>query len=125
MKSTKVHSTALLAIINKEKRLGRMAKPFNNPLYSFLDVILWAFPKKDGGKLITNLFAPTCKNVNDYIDPASCSVLYASKQQVGSISLVRLLLYKLDLSNVLGYCKTSFFGFMSFELVYRRKILFQ
>lgn len=79
-----------------------MAKPFNNPLYSFLDVILWAFPKKVGGKLITNLFDPPCKNVNDYIDPPSCSVLYASKQQVGSISLVRLLLYKLDLSNVFG-----------------------
>lgn len=67
MKSADVHSSELLAIINKEIHLGCMAGPFNNP------------PKKDGGwRLFTNLSAPIGNSVNDFINPALCSVSYAS-----------------------------------------------
>lgn len=81
MKSAQVHIAELLAIINKEKSLGRMAGPFNNlPMFNLRCNPVGILPKKDW-RLITNLSAPTGNSVNDFIDPALCSVSYASFDQ--------------------------------------------
>lgn len=50
MKSADVHSSELLAIINKEIHLGRMAGPFNNPpMFNLRCNPVGVLTKKDGG----------------------------------------------------------------------------
>lgn len=104
MKSAQVHIAELLAIINKEISLGRMSEPFNNlPMFNLRCNPVGILPKKDGcWRLITNLSAPTCNSVNDFIDPALCSVSYASfDHAITMISSLgkATLLCKMDLSN--------------------------
>ncbi|KAJ1206898.1 hypothetical protein NDU88_002291 [Pleurodeles waltl] len=78
--------------ILKELGLNRIAGPFDSPpLKDFVCSPLGLVPKKDPGefRLIHNLSAPRGASVNDAIDPALCSVKYASLD--GALTLLRKL----------------------------------
>ncbi|KAJ1197584.1 hypothetical protein NDU88_001441 [Pleurodeles waltl] len=78
--------------ILKEFCLNRIAGPFDSPpLKDFVCSPLGLVPKKDPGefRLIHNLSAPRRASVNDAIDPALCSVKYASLD--GALTLLRKL----------------------------------
>lgn len=122
MKSADVHSSELLAIINKEIHLGCMAGLFNNPpMFNLRCNPVGVLPKKGWGlEIIINLSAPIGNSVNDFIDPALCSVSYASFDD--AITMIS----SLGNANVKWTCQAFFvyypfiLRFLSTEYVYTR-----
>lgn len=78
------HSDILNEKLRHEVFLGRMAGPFDTSPISTLHISpVGLVPKKDGGmRLITHLSHPPQGSINDFIDPATCSVHYSSFDQV-------------------------------------------
>lgn len=101
MKSVDVHSSVLLAIINKEIHLGAWQSTIHQ--CSILDVNQLSSAKKGWGLEINHkLGLPIGNSVNDFIDPALCSVSYASfDDAITMISSLgkATLLCKIDLSS--------------------------
>ena len=80
MKSATTHAEQLQEKIDKEVQAGRVAGPFTSPPISNLRCSpIGIIPKKQGGwRMICNLSAPQGQSINDWIDPAKCSVQYSS-----------------------------------------------
>lgn len=73
--------------IQKEVLLQRVGGPFDSPPFHSLQVSpLGLVPKKDGDfRLIHHLSFPEYDSINDFIDPAVCSVHYASIDDAAAI----------------------------------------
>lgn len=87
LKSAYDHRAELLAKVDKEISLGRIAGPFPSPPFSNLHVSpIGVVPKSDGGwRLITHLSYPEGASINFGIDPQFCKVKYTSFDQVTSL----------------------------------------
>ena len=82
LKSALCHSSVVQEKIDKEVKLGRVDGPFKGrPLPSLRVSPIGLVPKKSDQKdfrLIHHLSYPKGQSLNDYIDPAKCSVQYTS-----------------------------------------------
>lgn len=73
--------------IHKELLLQRVGGPFEYPPFPSLQISpLGLVPQKDGDfVLIHHLFFPEHQSINPFIDPAACSVQYASVDDAAAI----------------------------------------
>lgn len=81
LKSASLCPDLIKSKINKELEAGRVAGPFQSrPLPNLIVSPIGLVPKKTPGefRMIHHLSYPPGESVNDYIDPALCSVQYTS-----------------------------------------------
>lgn len=84
LRSTLLNPEIINSQINKEIIAGRVAGPFNErPLPNLIVSPIGLVPKKTPGefRMIHHLSYPPGESINDYIDPALCTVQYTSFDQ--------------------------------------------
>lgn len=130
LRSTKLNPAVISTQIKKELDAGRIAGPFTQrPLPNLIVSPIGLVPKKSPGefRMIHHLSYPPGESVNDYIDPAICSVQYTSFDE--AVHLVQDLgqgckLFKADIKSayrlipikpadfeLLGFCYNGKFYF--------------
>lgn len=87
LKSAIVNPSIVEHKIHKELMLERVGGPFEYPPFPSLQISpLGLVPKKDGDfRLIHHLSFPEHQSINSFIDPAACSVHYASVDDAAAI----------------------------------------
>lgn len=81
LRSTALNPELILCQIEKEVKAGRVAGPFSQrPLPNLIISPIGLVPKKTPGefRMIHHLSHPPGESVNDFIDPALCTVQYTS-----------------------------------------------
>jgi hypothetical protein len=105
LRSTALNPDIIQSQINKEVQAGRIAGPFNErPLPNLIISPVGLVPKKTPGefRMIHHLSYPSGESINDYIDPAVCTVQYTSFDE--AVNLVQELgrnckLFKSDIKS--------------------------
>ena len=105
LRSVSLNPDIIRKQLKKEVEAGRVAGPFaQRPFQNLIVSPIGLVPKKNPGeyRMIHHLSYPEGESINDYIDPASCSVQYTSFDE--AVKLVQILgrnckLFKSDIKS--------------------------